>query len=122
MKKKGLISIVSITALIGVAGFFIANFLTNYTTQLLQEKLNEAFVAIQGNRSKIIGITELDYSNLQIAVKDENHRLLHRIKNAVLSELANTVLRTNNEKSSPHFKKGVIEYDYHRNESFFRNI
>ena len=90
--------------------------------ELSSGKLNEALVTIKGNRHKIIGTTELDYNNLQIAVKDDNHRLLHRIKNAVLSELANTVLRTNNQKNSTHFKKGVIEYDYNRKEPFFRNI
>ncbi len=90
--------------------------------ELATGELHEASVTIQGNKHHISGYTEIDYSNATLAIEQKGTGFFSKLKKNLLSGIANTVIRNDNRKGTPHFKKGRIDYNYNTKLPFVRNV
>ncbi len=90
--------------------------------ELASGELHEGTFSMQGNKRKIIGNAVLDYSNATIKLGNNAGGFLNKLKNNLLSGLANTVIRNDNRIGHPIFKEGKIDYRYNSKLPFIRNV
>lgn len=90
--------------------------------EIASGQLNEALIALKGNKYQITGTTELNYSNATIAFEQKDAGFLSKLKKNMISGLANTLLKTNNIKGKSNYKIGQVYYPYDHSVPFVRSI